>query len=73
MRYMVVDGSQSHHRCFDVTVVDTTRPVLIGGKHYENQFEPICECFDKQDADLIAEALNSASRRTRPTHALAER
>lgn len=57
-RYQVVDGSQSCHCCFVATVVDTTNPVLIGGKHYENHYEPVCECFDIEDARLIAKALN---------------
>lgn len=59
MRFKVIDGSQSCHCCFEFTVVDTSKPVMIGGKHYEGQFEPICECFERADADLIASALNA--------------
>jgi hypothetical protein len=58
-RYKVVGGSQSWHCCFDFTVVDTTRPVMINGEHYANQFEPVCECFYEADADLICRALNA--------------
>lgn len=61
-RYIVVDGSQSAHCCFSATVVDTTRPVMIHGKHYENQFEPICECIDYDDAQRIADAMNAVAR-----------
>ena len=51
-RFIVVDGSQSCHCCFEVTVVDTTKP------NDYHQFESICECFDKDDALFIAAALN---------------
>jgi len=60
-RYKVVDGSQSCHCCFSETVVDTTKPVMIGGKHYESQYEAVCECFDAADAKLICDALNAYS------------
>ena len=62
LRYRVVDGSQSAHCCFDATVVDTTKPVMIGGEHYNGQFEPICECFDVEDATHIAAAMNLAAK-----------
>lgn len=58
-RYKVVEGSQSAHCCFEATVVDTTKPVMIGGEHYEGQFDPICECFDRSDADAICAAMNA--------------
>lgn len=58
MRYKIIKGSQSAHCCFDWTIVDTTRPVIIGGKQYEGQFEAVCECFQEEDAKLIAKALN---------------
>lgn len=57
-RYIVVEGSQSAHCCFECTVVDTTRPYLIHGKQYKEQFESLCETFDREDADLICQALN---------------
>jgi hypothetical protein len=60
-RYIVVEGSQSCHCCFDFTVVDTTRPVIIGGEQYENQFESVCECFEQVDAIEICKALNAYS------------
>jgi hypothetical protein len=58
-RYKVVKGSQSAHCCFEATVVDTSRPVMIGGEHYEGQYEPICECFEERDAAVIVGALNA--------------
>ncbi len=58
-RYKVVEGSQSAHCCFDATIVDTTRSVMIGGKQYEGQFEAVCECFSKEAANMIAAALNA--------------
>ena len=60
-RYKVVDGSQSCHCCFSYTVVDTTKPVIIGGEHYESQYEAVCECFDAADAKAICDALNAYS------------
>lgn len=60
-RYKLVKGSQSAHCCFDFTVVDTTRPVMIHGEHYDGQFEPLCECFEKEDAERIVAALNAVS------------
>jgi len=63
MRYKVVEGSQSCHCCFDATVVDTTRPVMIGGSQYDGQFEAVCESFDTADAQLICDALNRADEK----------
>lgn len=60
-RYKVVGNSQSGHGCcFGATVVDTSRPVMVDGKHYDGRFEPICECFEAADADAIAAAMNAA-------------
>jgi hypothetical protein len=61
-RYKAIDGSQSCHCCFDATVVDTTRPVMIGGEHYAGQFESICECFEMGEAERIASAMNESIR-----------
>lgn len=58
VRYKVVEGSQSAHCCFDFTVVDLKKPTLIYGEHWNNEFDAVCECFDKEDADRICEALN---------------
>jgi len=57
-RYKVVDGSQSVHCCFSATVVDTTRPLMIGGEQWKDEFVQVCECLDREDAELIATALN---------------
>lgn len=58
MRYKIVEDSQSWHCCFSYTVVDTTKPVMIGGKHFRDQFEEVCECFEEDDARMICDALN---------------
>lgn len=55
MRYKIVPGSQSAHCCFQFTVVDTMRPVPY---HSAGLFEPVCECFDEADANLVCDALN---------------
>lgn len=61
-RYLVVEGSQSWHCCFDWTVVDTTQPVIIAGDHYKGQFEAVCECFEQWQASEICEALNEMEK-----------
>lgn len=57
-RYKVVKGSQSAHCCFDATVVDTTKPIMISGEHYKDQYEAVCECFEETDAQTVCDALN---------------
>jgi len=52
-RYEARKGSQSYHCCFEWTVVDTHRPM-----GYKQNCHPMCECFDREEADLIANALN---------------
>lgn len=61
MRFQVRKGSQSAHCCFEATVVDTDKPTMIGGKQYNEQFNAVCECFDKKWAEAICIALNSMS------------
>lgn len=63
-RYMIYEGSQSKHCCFEATVVDTTKPDIIGGEHYKDSsgqyhYEIVCECFTMEDAETICAALNS--------------
>ena len=53
MKYKVVEGSESSHCCFKATVINTSKK----NKYSGNQ-KAICECFDKEDAKLITEALN---------------
>lgn len=60
-RFIVVKGSQSAHCCFEYTVVDTTKPMMIGGERYGDQFDPLCECFEAEDAERICAALNAAT------------
>lgn len=65
MRYQIFEGSQSAHCCFEATVVDTTKPKIIGVEHYKGRdgqlhYEAICECFDRADAERICAALNAA-------------
>lgn len=64
-RYAIYEGSQSAHCCFEATVVDTTKPEIIGGEHYRDsrtgqlQYQAVCECFDKSDAERVCKALNA--------------
>ena len=67
-RYAIYRGSQSAHCCFEATVVDTTKPDMIGGEHYQGsdgQFhhEAVCECFSEEDAELVCRALNELDAR----------
>ena len=58
MRYKIEKGSMSGHGCcFLYTVVDTTRenPHPTDGVHLS-----LCECFERDDAEQIVEALNRA-------------
>lgn len=61
-RYLVIEGSISAHCCFECTVVDTHR--LIHGRL---ECETVCECFEKEHADRIADALNKAEGLDKPT------
>lgn len=65
-RYAIYKGSQSAHCCFEATVVDTTKPDIIGGEHYKDSgpngqyhYEAVCECFSVEDAELVCRALNA--------------
>lgn len=58
MRFKVVNRSQSCHCCFEYTVVDTSKPYMIGDEQYEGQFEEVCECFEAFEANMICDALN---------------
>jgi hypothetical protein len=53
------DDQIEHGCCYGAVVVDTTKPVMIGDKHYNNQYERVCECFDEKDGQMIADALNA--------------
>lgn len=62
-RYIIYKGSKSAHCCFEATVMDSTRPEIIGGEHYEDEggkhYETVCECFEMEDAELVCRALNA--------------
>jgi hypothetical protein len=48
-RYVLEEGSLSHHCCFEYSVVDT-----------QNKEEKcMCECMSKENAEFIANALNT--------------
>ena len=62
-RFIIYEGSKSSHCCFEATVMDSTRPVIIGGKQHEFQgikhYETVCECFSMEDAEIVCRALNA--------------
>lgn len=61
-RYIIMESSKSAHCCFEATVMDSTKPEMIHGKHYEGvegkHYETICECFNIKEAQLVCDALN---------------
>lgn len=60
-RYKVLDESQSGHCCFDFTVVDTHTPhPYYSHPYYSHLFYAVCECFEKDQAEQVAAALNAA-------------
>lgn len=69
-RYAIFHGSKSAHCCFAATVIDATKPDIIGGKHYKGSdgqlhYETICECFSVEDAELVCKALNALAEQQR--------
>lgn len=65
-RYAIYGGSQSMHCCFEATVVDTSKPDIVSGKHYQGSdgqyhYEPVCECFTMDDAIKVCAALNAVT------------
>lgn len=56
-RYKVINHSQSGS-IFFCTVIDSKNPVMIHGKHFDNQYKSMCECMNKRDAEKIVNALN---------------
>ena len=58
-RYRVEDDA-AHICCNAASVVDTARPVMVLGHHYEHQYETMCECVDGELAQKICDALNAA-------------
>jgi hypothetical protein len=61
-RFIVFKGSASSHCCFVATVMDKSKPLMIGGEHYKDDsgehYESVCECFSLDYANVIADALN---------------
>lgn len=61
-RYIIIEGSQSGHCCFDFTVIDTESGFKIYPQHGGERIvwnSPICETFNRKDAELVCDALNA--------------
>lgn len=58
-RFIVVDRSLSAHCCFGYTIVDTHAGKEDYGDHYKRT---MCECFEKEEAEIICQALNEHFR-----------
>ena len=69
-RYKIVEGSQSGSHGFEYSIVDTTKPELrfdgvqIIDDNGQPQYEQICECFNKVEAELICNALNESAKKS---------
>lgn len=59
-RYEVHSGSESGHCCFDFTVIDTRESHPSGRT---GEYAAVCETFEREEADLIAKALNEQAER----------
>lgn len=59
-RYIVFEKSQSGHCCFQATVVDMLRPEYNDSSGKLLWYNSVCECFEIDDANRIAAALNAA-------------
>lgn len=66
-RYTIEEGSNSAHCCFSYTIVDTAQPEIWNGEILTNhetgqpRFTTVCECFEKEDADKVCDALNNSA------------
>lgn len=63
-RYKIIEGSQlGHSCCFDFTIVDTALPVMNADNRHllingQKRYKDVCECYGRDDAELICGALN---------------
>ena len=53
-RFVLKDGSETGHCCFQFSIIDVTKPNL-----------PVCECFNREDADAILSALRQGQQDAR--------
>lgn len=53
-RFVLKDGSETGHCCFQLSIIDVTKPNL-----------PVCECFNREDADAILAALRQGQQDAR--------
>jgi hypothetical protein len=65
-RYLMIPKSVSAHCCFKATIVDTEKPLFQDNEQMiplvldgYQQYEEVCECFDKARAEQITAALNT--------------
>lgn len=56
-RYQIMNKSITAHCCFSHTIMDTTKPQDYSDEFGEH-FDPVCECFSEEDAQLVCQALN---------------
>lgn len=58
-RFIVLNGSESAHCCFEFTVIDTSKGKEDYGDYWK---ETVCETFEKKHAIMICDALNQLQK-----------
>lgn len=59
-RYIVEEGSDSGHCCFQWSVIDLSVIEEISGDGLKLWHKVICECFEEEDAENICNLLNKS-------------
>jgi hypothetical protein len=54
---VLIDKSESGHCCFRYSIVDMNKPIYDGGGKDVIGHEVVCECFEKEYAELIMAGL----------------
>lgn len=66
-RFQLIEGSTSGHCCFEFTIEDRAKPDMRASGGTERmvdsdgrpKFQPVCECFDRESAERLVNALNA--------------
>jgi hypothetical protein len=60
-RYFVEEGSNTGHCCFAASVLDRNQPTPHEGE--PRYYYAICECMEREEADLICSAMNAIEKK----------
>jgi len=65
MRYHIIsDSDPGNDGSPGYTVVDTAKPLEKHTGRTEQPFKTMCECYDREDAEIICVALNAGMKPT---------